>query len=283
MELIPAISFLFGLSVVLAIILSIANSKLKVFEDPRIDKVQDMLPGANCGACGLPGCRAFAEKVVAGDIKPGDCPVGGPDTATYVAGYLGIDPGSAVKKVARLLCAGGTDVAKQAGLYAGFSSCRAAAAVTGGPKACVYGCLGLGDCEEVCTFDAIHTGPTGLPIVSAEKCTACGDCVEICPKALFELMPINRRLLVQCKSLLEGDEALELCKVACTGCGRCAADAPEGLITMKNNLPVINSDLLEQETELAVLRCPTNAIVWMDKQQFQDSVSQWYGVKQKIS
>jgi len=269
MDLITAISFLFGLSVLLAMILAIANSKLKVFEDPRIDKVQDMLPGANCGACGLPGCRAFAEKVVSGEIQPSGCPVGGPETANYVANYLGIDPGSAVKKVARLLCAGGTDVAMQAGMYIGFSSCRAAAIVTGGPKACVYGCLGLGDCEEVCTFNAIKMGSTGLPIVDADECTACGDCVEICPKGLFELMPINRHLLVQCKSLLEGDEALELCKVACTGCGRCAADAPEGLITMKNNLPVINTDKLDQETELAVLRCPTNSIVWLEKQQFK--------------
>lgn len=269
MDLITAISFLFGLSVVLAMILAIANSKLKVFEDPRIDKVQDMLPGANCGACGLPGCRAFAEKVVSGEIQPSGCPVGGPETANYVANYLGIDPGSAVKKVARLLCAGGTDVAMQAGMYIGFSSCRGAAVVTGGPKACVYGCLGLGDCEEVCTFNAIKMGTTGLPIVDADECTACGDCVEICPKGLFELMPINRHLLVQCKSLLEGDEALELCKVACTGCGRCAADAPEGLITMRNNLPVINTEKLDQETELAVLRCPTNAIVWLEKQQFR--------------
>lgn len=270
MELLPAISFLFGLSVLLAVILAVANSKLKVFEDPRIDKVQDMLPGANCGACGLPGCRAFAEKVVAGEIQPSECTVGGPETANYVANYLGIDPGSAIKKVARLLCAGGTDVAMQAGMYIGFSSCRAAAVVTGGPKACVYGCLGLGDCEEVCTFNAIKMGSTGLPIVDADECTACGDCVEICPKSLFELMPINRHLLVQCKSLLEGDEALELCKVACNGCGRCASDAPEGLITMKNNLPVINTDKLDQETELAVLRCPTNAIVWLEKQQFRE-------------
>ncbi len=268
MDWVLAISFFAGLSVMLAVLLAVANRKLSVYEDPRIDRVTEMLPGANCGACGLPGCRAFAEKVVRGEIKPGDCPVGGIDTANYIANYLGIDPGSLVRKVARLQCAGGTDVARQAGIYKGYASCRAAATVTGGPKACPYGCLGLGDCKVVCTFDAIHMGPTGLPVVDVEKCTACGDCVEICPKGLFELMPITRHLLVQCKSLLEGDKALEVCQVACTGCGRCAADAPQGLIRMENNLPMINTDLLQMETEIAVLRCPTGAIIWLEGQQF---------------
>lgn len=270
MTTLTAIAFLGGLSVLLAVILVIANAKLKVYEDPRIEVVSDMLPGANCGACGFPGCRAFAERVVTGDQQPSGCPVGGVETATYIANYLGVEPGSLVKKVARLLCAGGINVAVQAGVYKGFESCRAAALVSGGPKGCVYGCMGLGDCEVACTFGAISMGPFGLPIVDYEKCTACNDCVEICPKGLFELMPINRHLVVQCKSLLEGDAALDLCQVACTGCGRCAADAPEGLISMVNNLPVINPDFANKETEIATLRCPTNAIIWLEGQQFPE-------------
>lgn len=268
-----AVAFIGGLSFVLAIILAIANSKLKVFEDPRIDKVEEMLPGANCGACGLPGCRAFAEDVIKGESKPSGCTVGGPETASEVADFLGIDPGSSVRKIARLLCAGGTDVAVKAADYSGFESCRAAAAVSGGPKACSFGCLGLADCEEVCDFDAISMLPTGLPFVNASKCTSCGDCVDICPKDLFELIPINRHLIVQCKSVLEGDEILEMCQVACTACTRCAADAPEGLITMKNNLPVINNDLLEKETDIATMRCPTGAITWIEEQQFAEELS----------
>jgi ferredoxin len=194
--------------------------------------------------------------------------VGGPDTAKVVANYLGIDAGSSVRKVARLLCAGGTDVAGKSADYSGYESCRAAAAVSGGPKACTYGCLGLADCEVVCDFDAIKMSPTGLPFVNATKCTACGDCVEVCPKNLFELIPLNQHLIVQCKSVVEGDEILELCEVACTACTRCAADAPEGLIDMKNNLPVINPDKLKLETDIATLRCPTGAITWVEEQQF---------------
>jgi len=265
-----AILFIGGLAIGLAVILAVANWKLYVYEDPRIDKVESMLPGANCGACGLPGCRAFAEKVVKGEIKPGECPVGGPETAQLIANYLGIDAGAAVKKVARLLCAGSRDVASWVAEYEGYESCQAAAAVTGGFKGCVYGCLGLGDCEVACTFDALTMASNGLPIVHFDDCTACGDCVIACPKDLLELQPVSQHLVVQCKSLLAGDIATEYCEVACTGCGICAADAPEGLISMKNNLPIIHTEKLELQTDIATLRCPTGAIVWIENQQFKD-------------
>ena len=270
MDALIAVGFLAGLSVLLAIVLAVAHRKLWVYEDPRIDTVTDMLPGANCGACGLPGCRAFAEKVVEGDIQPSDCPVGGPDSARFVANFLGIDAGTAEKKVARLLCAGGRDVALQVGEYEGFSSCRAAATIGGGFKGCTFGCLGLADCEVSCTFDAITMAGNGLPVVDLELCTACGDCVRACPKDLFVIEPVSHCLVVQCKSILEGDAALAQCKVACTGCGICAADAPVGLISMEHNLPVINDENIGLLTPIATLRCPTGAIKWIPGQQFAE-------------
>jgi RnfABCDGE-type electron transport complex B subunit len=264
-----AIGFLLGLTSTLALVLAVAHSRLKVFEDPRIDAVQEMLPNSNCGACGLPGCRAFAEKVVAGGIKPSGCTVGGQDTANRVAHYLGVDAGEVVRTVARLLCAGGTNVAIQMAKYDGYPTCRAASAVIGGGKGCRYGCLGFGDCMDVCDYDAIVMGPTGLPIIDLVKCTSCGDCVDICPKHIIEILPVEQHLVVQCKSELEGDEMLELCKVACTGCERCVADAPPGLLKMKNNLPVLSRELLHLQTPDAVRRCPTGAITWIEGQQFQ--------------
>lgn len=270
MDLLTAIGFFAGICIGLALILALAHRWLWVYEDPRIEDVTDMLPGANCGACGLPGCRAFAEKVVGGEILPGECPVGGPETARFIADFLGIEAGSLEKKVARLLCAGGADVALQVGEYEGFSSCRAAATVAGGFKGCTYGCLGLGDCQVACTFDAIVMAPNGLPVVDAEACTACGDCVRACPKGLFEILPVRHHLVVQCKSILEGDAALARCQVACTGCGLCAADAPEGLITMAYTLPVIHPEKIHLQTELATYRCPTGAIAWIRAQQFED-------------
>jgi len=269
-----AIVFLLGLTCCLAIVLALANSRLKVWEDPRVDAVAQMLPNNNCGACGCPGCRAFAEKVVEGTVQPVACTVGGPATAARVAAYLGVDAGEAVRRTARLLCAGGANVAVQMAEYQGHPSCRAAAAAGGGGKGCRYGCLGYGDCFDVCEFDAIVMSPTGLPIIDAEKCTACGDCIDICPKDVLELYPVDQRLIVQCKSELEGDDMLDLCRVACTACGRCVADAPEGLLKMRNNLPVLNRDLLNVQSEAAIRRCPTGAIAWLEDTRFQTGIGE---------
>lgn len=267
-EALQAIGFLAALTSVLAVVLAVANQRLKVFEDPRIDAVADILPGNNCGACGLPGCRAFAEKVVAGQIQPGQCTPSDRDTVQMIADYLGVDVGGGEKRVARLHCAGGSNVAIQLAEYMGHQSCRSAAAVGGGAKGCRYGCLGLADCEVVCMFDAIKMGPTGLPVVDFDACTACGDCVDICPKNLFEILPASHHLLVQCKSQLEGDEILALCQVACTACGKCVADAAQGLLAMKNNLPVMDPELLHLQSPEATSRCPTGAIVWLEGGQF---------------
>lgn len=265
---VSAIAFLASLCILLAAVLAVAQRKLYVWEDPRIDEVEGMLPGANCGACGLPGCHAFADSVVDGIIQPGKCPVGGATMAEQIAAFLGIDAGSEERRVARLLCAGGSDVAEQYAEYEGYESCRAATTIAGGSKGCTYGCLGLADCEVSCTFDAIRMADNGLPIVDFDLCTGCGDCVDACPKNLFELLPVRRKLIVQCKSLLLGDTALDVCQVACTGCSICVSDAPEGLMKMEHTLPVLDLEKSHLETSIATLRCPTKAIQWVEKQQF---------------
>jgi electron transport complex protein RnfB len=263
-----AVLILGGVGLVFGVFIAIANKRLWVWEDPRIDIVSQMLPNANCGACGLPGCRAFAEQAVAGKVTPAQCTVSGEAAREQIASYLGVDVGEAVKNVARLLCAGGSDVAGYQAEYRGLPTCAAAAAVAGGGKGCAWGCLGLADCERVCDFDAIHMGDTGLPVVDIDKCTACGDCVEACPKLLFELLPVNAGLLVQCKNLIGGDDALEQCKVACTACGKCVQDAVEGLISVASGVAVVNYDKISLAEPRAVERCPTGAIVWLTGAQF---------------
>jgi RnfABCDGE-type electron transport complex B subunit len=253
-----------GVGVTFGALIALAQRKLAVYEDPRIDAVAALLPGVNCGACGQAGCRAFAEALVAGRVQPAGCTVMGGDAVQAVAGYLGVAAGEAQRRVARLLCAGGSDVATQRAAYVGLQRCSAAAQVGGGGKDCVWGCLGLADCAEACDFDAIFMGPTGLPVVIPEHCTACGDCVEACPRDLFVLMPVEQKLIVQCRSLLAGDEALAQCRVACNGCGRCAADAAPGLIEIRDGLAVIDyakNDLARPE---ATQRCPTGAIAWVE-------------------
>jgi Na+-translocating ferredoxin:NAD+ oxidoreductase RNF subunit RnfB len=283
MEVFTAVAFLLSLASALAVVLAIANTKLKVFEDPRIDQISDMLPGNNCGACGLPGCRAFAEKAVAGEVQPSECTPGGPDTAQIVADFLGVEAGQVEKTVARLLCAGGSNVAVQLAEYQGHPTCRSATAVGGGAKGCRYGCLGFGDCMDVCDFDAIFMAPSGLPVVDVDKCTSCRDCVDVCPKDLFEILPVKQHLVVQCKSEIEGDEVLDLCKVGCTGCGKCAADAAPGLLNMKKNLPVMNGELLHLESPNATLRCPTGAITWIEDQQFPNLTLETRSLEELIS
>ena len=263
-----AVAILGGVGLVFAVLIALANRKLKVWEDPRVDVVASMLPNANCGACGVPGCRAFAEKVVAGELQPAGCNVANADAKDAIAAYLGVDAGSAVKTVARMLCAGGTYVAAQQAEYRGYGTCAAAAAVAGGGKRCAWGCLGLADCVRSCTFDAMVMNADGIPVVDLAKCTACGDCVRACPKDLLSIMPVDRKLLVQCRNLIAGDDVLAACKVACTACGKCVMDAAPGLISIASGVAVVDYALNELADEHAIDRCPTGAIVWLTGAQF---------------
>lgn len=263
-----AVLILSGVALVFAVLIALANRRLWVWEDPRIDVVSSLLPNANCGACGLPGCRAFAEQAVEGLVQPSQCTVGTDESHKAIAGFLGVEAGTAVRRVARLQCAGGHDVAGALAEYRGLQTCAAATAVAGGGKGCAWGCLGLADCERVCDFGAITMTSTGLPAVDPAKCTACGDCVEACPKGLFTMLPVDTHLLVQCKNLLNGDDVLEQCKVACTACGKCVQDAADGLISVASGVAVVNYDFDAQADQGAVARCPTGAIVWLDGMQF---------------
>jgi len=260
-----AVAFMSTLGLILASILVLANRRLFVFEDPRIDQVEEFLPHANCGACGTAGCRPFAEMLVSRQIEPARCTVNSKDMNQIIANFLGVDLGNMEKRVARLACAGGSHVAYVRATYGGMTSCRGAAMVSGGGKGCTWGCLGLGDCKDVCDFNAIHMNRYGLPVVSEADCTACGDCVEVCPKDLFSLQPVSHQLWVACKNLDSGDEGEAECSVVCTACGRCAQDSPEGLIEIRDNLAVIDYSKNSLASRVAIERCPTGAIVWLEK------------------
>ncbi|MFP4147583.1 MAG: RnfABCDGE type electron transport complex subunit B [Halorhodospira sp.] len=253
-----------GLGTLLATVLAVASRRLYVYEDPRIEEIEELLPRANCGACGLAGCRQFAEALIEGQAEPSQCTVNASELNQQIADLLGVSVGKQERLIARLACAGGTHVAANRARYEGLKSCRAAALVAGGGKGCVWGCLGLGDCIEACSFGAIELNRYGLPIVDAERCTGCGDCVDICPKNLFSLHPESRRLWVACSNQDPQDEAEAQCEVACTGCGRCVADAPEGLIRIENHLAVIDYSKNDLASPVAIERCPTGAIVWLE-------------------
>jgi RnfABCDGE-type electron transport complex B subunit len=259
-----AILFMGILGLLLSSMLVFANKKLWVFEDPRIDELENMLPATNCGACGNAGCRPFAEALISGEVSPAQCTVSNAEDIEKIADYLGVESGDVIKRVARLACAGGNHVARTRARYKGLETCRAAAVVSGGPKSCTWGCIGLADCADVCDFDAITMNHYGLPMVDAARCTACGDCVDVCPKDLFSIHDISHRLWVACKNLESGDNAENDCEVACTACERCVKDSPEGLVTIQDNLAVIDYNKISLASPIATERCPTGAIVWLD-------------------
>lgn len=254
-----------GLGAVLAGTLALAHRRLHVKEDPRIDAIEELLPQNNCGACGTGGCRAFAEAIVSGTMAPGKCTVSPPEIKETIALYLGVDVGAEEKRVARLACAGGKHVAWIRARYEGFESCHAAALIAGGGKGCSWGCLGFGDCQNACDFGAITMNEFGLPVVNEDRCTACNACVEVCPKALFSLHPISHRLWVACKNRAPEDQAKTECEVACIACGRCSADAPQGLVEIEDNLAVVDYGKNTLASKNVIQRCPTGAIVWIEE------------------
>lgn len=247
-----------------AVLLYIVAQKFKVDEDPRIDQVQEVLPGANCGGCGFAGCRSLAEACVKADsLETVNCPVGGAAVMSKVAEILGLTAVATAPKVAVVRCNGTCEVRAKHNEYDGAQSCRIIHAMYVGETDCPFGCLGCGDCVEACAFDAIHINPTtGIAEVDDEKCTSCGKCVAACPRHIIELRnkgPKSRRMVVQCVNKDKGAIARKACLNACIGCGKCQKVCEFDAITVENNVAYIDY------TKCRLCRkceseCPTGAI-----------------------
>jgi len=254
-----------GLGGFFSIVLIIANKIFKVEEDPRVKIIEDLLPGINCGACGYAGCRDYAEAIVLKGESVTRCAPGGEEVAEIISKVLGREEKKEERKVVVLLCQGDKDVALDKFEYIGIRDCRAAVLVQGGNKKCSYGCLGLGTCEEVCPFDAIHIGEKGLPVVDEEKCTGCGICVRECPKNVLKLISRSQKIYLACNSHDSGKEVREYCKRGCFTCKICVNPkfVPEGKIVMKNDLPEIQTDKIENYEEIknAYEKCPSKCYV----------------------
>ena len=246
-----------------AVILYFVAQKFKVEEDPRIDTVESILPGANCGGCGKPGCRGFAEATVKATSLDGlFCPVGGTETMTKVAAALGMEVTVQTPQIAVVRCNGTCDHRQRTSQYDGYKSCAIEHSLYRGETDCTFGCLGCGDCVTACPFDAIHMDENGLPVVSEEKCVACGACVKACPRNIIELRNKGvkgRRVFVCCVNKDKGNIARKACTAACIGCGKCVKECPFEAITLENNLAYIDFRKCRL-CRKCVSVCPTHAI-----------------------
>ena len=252
------------LGVLLAVILYFVAQKFKVEEDPRIDEVEKMLPGANCGGCGFAGCRAMSEALVKNDnIDALYCPVAGGDVMKSIAGYLGKSAADKAPMVATMLCGGTCQKRPKINHYDGALSCAVVNTFYIGETGCAFGCIGYGDCVQACKFGAMALNPeTGLVEIDPDKCTACGACVKTCPKGLIELRkkwPKNRAIYVACRSKNRGSVVMKVCKAGCIGCGKCAKACPFGAIIIDSYLAYINPDKCKL-CRKCVNECPTGAI-----------------------
>ena len=235
---------------------------LKIFGievDPAVALILSKLPGANCGACGKAGCAGFAEALKSHEVMPAACAVCEDETRVAIAEILGIEHKTKVKFIATLLCNGGSRAVDKFA-YKGIKTCKAATLQFGGQKACEFGCLGFGDCVMGCPFGAISMGEDLLPIVDPNKCTACGICVDVCPKALFSLLPPDKKYYVKCKSTDIGAIVTKVCRPGCIACRKCEKACPTGAIKVENNLAWIYCAKCENMGKCLEV-CPTKVIV----------------------
>ncbi|MDQ7794832.1 MAG: Fe-S cluster domain-containing protein [bacterium] len=241
-------------------LLAVASQKFAVTVDPRVEAIKEALPGANCGACGYPGCAGFAEAAVSGVVPADGCTAGGSDVSRRIAAILGVEVVEREREVARVLCGGGDRQAPFRFEYSGIQDCQAATLLAGGPKGCTYGCLGMGSCVRACAFDAIYMDRNRLPRVVEDRCTGCGKCVKACPRRVIVMGPVSRQVHIVCNSRDRGPVVRKVCTVGCIACRLCVKECPREAITFEDNLARIDYTRCDN-CGLCVAKCPTKCIV----------------------
>ncbi len=251
-----------AVSIVLGLILAVASHIFKVETDERIDKIAELLPGANCGGCGYAGCAALAEAIVRGEAKMDSCNACGDEVTSKIAEIMGASSEGMEKKVrmrAQVMCSGTHDLAKKKYVYAGLDDCVAANKLAGGDKLCPNGCIGLGSCAKACKFDAIKI-VNGVAAVDYNLCHACGQCVSTCPKGIIKLVPFDAKHWVGCMSADKGPVTRSYCDVGCIGCHLCEKNCPAGAIKVNGSIAQIDYTLCTG-CDKCVSVCPRK-IIW---------------------
>ncbi len=249
------------IGLVLGLIIGVFAKFFHVASDPRVDLIIELLPGANCGGCGMAGCADFARAVLDGRIAPSKCPVSSSEQVSAIAHALGIEAGEAFKQTAVVLCGGDKEQVVRAESYIGVADCVSASLVAGGPKGCAYGCLGMGSCARKCPFGAIEM-VNGLALIHRELCVGCGSCVEVCPRSIIRLVPAVSEVHIYCSSPQKAPAKREVCRVSCIGCRKCVKVSPEKfqLDGFRVTVDYTHSPLPTAEDVIAAA-CPTGALL----------------------
>ena len=268
MDILIAIGILGGLGLVFGLVLAAASKVFYVETDPRLEQLNECLPGANCGGCGFAGCGAYAEAVLKGEAPVGKCASGGNEAAKAMAAIMGVEAGEVTRKVALVRCSGArtydaegnlTKGAKMKATYEGFHDCLAASKVGGsGPLSCKFGCLGYGSCTRVCKYGAISV-KNGVAVVDEDLCVGCMACAQVCPRKVITAVEPDRNVVIGCNSLAKGAVTNRACTIGCIGCGKCMKTCPSGAITITNNLAQIDYSKCTNCGECAKV-CPKGLI-----------------------
>ena len=268
MDILIAIGILGGLGLIFGLVLAAASKVFYVETDPRLDQLNECLPGANCGGCGFAGCGAYAEAVLKGEAPVGKCASGGNEAAKAMAAIMGVEAGEVTRKVALVRCSGArtydaegnlTKGAKMKAHYEGFHDCLAASKVGGsGPLSCKFGCLGYGSCTKVCKYGAISV-KNGVAVVDEDLCVGCMACAQVCPRKIITAVEPSQNVIIACNSLAKGAVTNRACTIGCIGCGKCMKNCPSGAITITNNLAQIDSSKCTNCGECAKV-CPKGLI-----------------------
>jgi H+/Na+-translocating ferredoxin:NAD+ oxidoreductase subunit B len=247
-----------GIGLLAALALGLAAKKFAVEVDPRELAILEVLSGANCGACGYPGCSAYAKAVADGEAAPNLCTPGGAGTVAQIAHIMGIEATAAEPEIAVVCCQGDNRKATLKYHYLGIGDCNAAQKIADGPKTCPGGCLGLGTCARVCPFGAIEMTAEGLAVISREKCTGCKKCVPACPRQVIRMTPLAATVHVLCNSRDKGAQVRKYCQVGCIACQICVKTAPEAYVVEDFLARTVYPQ--PEGVAAAVAKCPTKCI-----------------------
>lgn len=252
-----------GLGLLFGVLLAVASKFFSIQGNPLTDQVRECLPGANCGACGFPGCDGLARAIVEAGQPVNSCPVADAESLKKLAAVMGVEADDFKQLVAVVACLSNEHNMHIKYKYEGLEDCAAAAALSDGYKACRFSCLGFGNCIKVCPTQAISI-VDNVAFVDEDKCIACGKCAAACPRGTITLLPKDAPAVILCRSHSRGKEVRESCEVGCISCGLCERNCKFGAIKVVDNLPVIDYDKCTGCMQCAS-KCPRDCI-WIDEE-----------------